>query len=271
LQFKARNFHENFVPALLILSLLVALGGQLAHWTWVFLAPAPPPTQIGSQTTDLAQASQSIVNAQLFGQSSQQNTVLAAETELNIRLKGVFAAVGRNPSYAIVNIGDKNDVSVSIGTEIQPGVKLHSVHPQYIVVSQEGVLKRVNLDQKQTQNLTSQPGTAKLGISPLGYNAYGISRASLRAAVQSNDPGLKLGRISAAPGGGVLVLDAANGSVAAMLGLQSGDVLRQINGQFIAAPADLSRMIQQFQQVSQIQLELMRGGKVMQLRYSVQQ
>ena len=166
------------MPTLLLLSLLLALGAQLAHWTWVFLAPRPSVTQTLGATTDLTQAGQTIVSAQLFGQNSHQNTVLAAETELNIRLKGVFAAVGRNPSYAIVNTGDKNDLSVPIGTEIQPGIKLQAVHPQYIVVSQEGILKRVNLDQKGGQILAGQPGSGKLGISTLGYNSYGISRAS---------------------------------------------------------------------------------------------
>ena len=271
MQQKSPPIREHLLPKLLILTLLVALGTQLAHWTWVFLTPSPLIAASKVQNQDLNLAVQSISSARIFGKNEQKSVLLTADTTLNIHLKGVFAENAPYPSYAILNTGGKNDISVPIGAEILPGIKLKSVFPQHIVVSQDGLLKRINLESKNAQNANSPAGNARLGISTLGYNAYSISRASLTAALQAEDPSLKLGKISAAPGGGVLVMDAVNGSIAAMLGLQSGDILRQINGQFIAAPADLSRMIQQFQQASQIQLELMRAGKVIQLRYSVQQ
>jgi general secretion pathway protein C len=280
LHHKARQYFLRFAPGLALLVMLLALGAQLAHWTWALFAPSAPIATASPAQTDLAGAGSGIASAHLFGVSSQP---LAAPSHdgagLNIQLKGVFASVGRRPSYAIVNSGGKTDLTVRAGDEIQPGIILKSVYPRHVVLSREGVLLRIDLAQKDAGLSPQQPGATRLGISPIGYNAYRISRSDLSAALQPQNadahnpanPGLNLGKLGAAPSGGVQVMEAASGSLAEKLGLQPGDVLRQINGQYVSTLADLSRIYQQLQQASQIQLELVRSGKPMQLRYTVQQ
>lgn len=249
-----------------MLVLIVVLGWQLAHWTWVFLTPRPANPVLSAAPTDAEVAAHTISMAHLFGRATPAIGAVNSDSAApNIHLRGVFAAIGQFPSYAIVNNGAKTDQILRIGDEIQPGMTLKSVYPQYIVVIHEGVAKRVNLEQKNLEP------ALPLGISPLGYNAYSISRNDLSAALRADDSGIKLGKLSTAAGGGLLVTEASSGSLAEKLGLQAGDVLRQINGQSISAPADLSRLYQQFKQASQIQLELMRSGKSLQLRYTVQQ
>lgn len=249
--------------------LMIALGAQLAHWTWVLYAPRQDSAAAQAAQADAATAGQIIAAAHLFGHSTQPVPAhLSDGADLNIRLKGVFAALGRIPGYAIINTGGKGDLAVRAGDEMQPGIRLQSVHSQYIVVDRDGALQRINLEQKQPPG---QLGAARLGISSVGYNAYSISRSDLSAALQAPDTSTNLGKLSNAPGGGLQVMEASNGSIAEKLGLQAGDVLRQINGQYVSSSADLSRMYQQLQQVSQIQLELVRSGKTIQLRYTVQQ
>lgn len=269
LQNKSRQYFLRLAPRLALLLLVIALGAQLAHWTWAFAAPrqdraAPPAPQV-----DLAASGRIIAAAHLFGHSTQPVATLDSDgADLNIRLKGVFAALGRIPSFAIINTGAKDDLAVRAGDEVQPGLKLQSVHSQYIVVNRDGALQRINLEQKPSQG---QLGATRIGISSVGYNAYRVSRSDLTAALQAQNASINLGKLSTAPGGGLQVTEASSGSMAEKLGLQAGDVLRQINGQYVSSTADLSRMYQQLQQVSQIQLELVRSGKPIQLRYTVQQ
>lgn len=252
-----------------MLALVIVLGAQLAHWTWVFFAPRQANSVITTLPTDVETAARTITTAHLFGNAAPSADMLSGDSTVsNIQLKGVFAGNGQTPSYAIVNSGGKTDQTVRVGEEIQPGMKLQSVFPRHIIVNHEGVGKRVELGPRGNNQT---PVGAGLGISPVGYNAYRVSRSDLSAALQANTTGIKLGQFSATSGGGLLVTDASIGSVAEKLGLQSGDVVRLINGQAVSSMADVSRLYQQFKQVSQIQLDLIRSGKPVQLRYSVQQ
>jgi general secretion pathway protein C len=276
LQNNSRQFFLRFAPRLALLLLVVALGAQLAHWTWVLFAPRQGSAAVQAAPADVAAAGRIIAATHLFGHSTQPVAALDRDgAALNIRLKGVFAARGRSPSFAIINTGAKGDLAVRAGDEVQPGLKLQSVHSQYIVVNHDGALQRINLEQKDRTQAPSQLGATRLGISSVGYNAYSISRSDLTAALQgqdfNNNASINLGKLGTAPGGGLQVMEASSGSIAEKLGLQAGDVLRQINGQYVSSSADLSRMYQQLQQVSQIQLELVRSGKPIQLRYTVQQ
>ena len=249
--------------------LIIVLGAQLAHWTWVFFTPRQANLVSTTPPTDVEAAARAITAAHLFGSAAPSTGTLSSDSSVsNIHLKGVFAGNGQTPSYAIVNNGAKTDQTVRVGEEIQPGMKLRSVFPRHIIVNHEGVGKRVDLGQKAGDQT---PGVAQLGISPIAYNAYRVSRSDLSAALQANNTGIKLGQFSATSGGGLLVTDASSGSVAEKLGLQPGDVLRLINGQAVSSAADVSRLYQQFKQASQIQLDLTRSGKPVQLRYSVQQ
>lgn len=268
LQNKSRNYFSRLAPGLALLLLVVALGAQLAHWTWVLFAPRQDSPVAQTSLADIAEAGRIIAAAHLFGHSSQPTRAPSSDADLSIRLKGVFAARGRIPSFAIVNTGAKSDIAVRAGDEVQPGLKLQSVHSQYIVVSHEGTLQRINLEQKGTPKASGQLAATSLGIRTVGYNAYSISRNDLTAAIQNQSA---TGKLGTAPGGGLQVLEASSGSIAEKLGLQAGDVLRQINGQYVGSQADLSRLYPHLQQAPQIQLELVRSGKPLQLRYTVQQ
>ena len=269
MQNQPRQFFLRYGPAVPVLVLIIVLGAQLAHWTWVFFTPRQANSVIATTPTDVEVAVRVITAAHLFGSAAPSIGVPNSDSLVsNIQLKGVFAGNGQTPSYAIVNSGAKTDQTVRVGEEIQPGMKLKSVFPRHIIVNHEGVAKRVDLGQKGGDQ--TPPGVTQLGISPVGYNVYRVSRSDLSAALQANNAGIKLGQFSATSGGGLLVTDASGGSVAEKLGLQPGDVLRLINGQAVSSAADLSRLYQQFKQVSQIQLDLTRSGKPMQLRYSVQ-
>lgn len=271
LQIKARQLLLRFAPGLPLLALMIVLATQLAHWTWTFITPnrdTPSPSVV---QTDAAAAARMIISEHLFGYADQTANPASSDASLNIRLSGVFATRGRSASYAIVNTGAKTDQTVRVGDEIQPGVTLQAVHPASITVNHAGLTKRISLVQKDPEQLLTQATPATLGIRSLGYNAYSVSRNNLTTVLQNGNANIRLGQLTSASGGGMLVTDAPTGSLTKELGLQTGDLLRNINGQAVSSTADLASIYQRFKQASQVQLDITRAGKLIQLRYTVQQ
>ena len=112
-----QQIFDRYAPGLLMLMLIAALGGVLAHWTWVFLAPRQDGSAAPPVPADTRAVADAIVGAHLFGQATVRTSGAGTDTisTLAIRLTGVFAAIGNLPGFAIVNTGVKVGRSVSTG------------------------------------------------------------------------------------------------------------------------------------------------------------
>lgn len=265
--------------AIATLLLLVLLAWLLVNWTWLFLQPREVVAPAAGAVVNADTARDRIINAHLFGMSGERKNVEVAQvTNLNLKLKGVFAYSQGTPAFAIVNTGGKNDEGFKTGDEIQPGVMLDAVHPTYILIQRGGVLERVNLEERpggtgaSTGTPRVQPRTQfNLKAPALGPGNYNLSRSELQHSLQDPRQLANLGRVDANPGGGVLVQEVPPGSLAERLGLQPGDVVRNVNGSAINSPADLGKLYQQIGQAAQVRVEGSRGGKPLNLTYNVQQ
>lgn len=268
---KTQSLWQRHAPGLPVLLLLIVLAAQLAHWTWVLIAPSQVLHSAVAAQTNIESAARLISSQHLFGTAQSSSLISNDDSLSNIRLKGVFAALKQQHSYAILNTGAKTDQIARIGDEIQTGVTLKNVYPLYIVIAHDGTLKRVNLPQSASVATSIQAETAQTGIRSVGYNDFSISRDILSAALQNNDQHIKLGKITPATGGGILVTEASSGSIAEKLGLQAGDILYKVNNHPVSTMTELSGVYQKFKQAPQVQLDLTRAGKPLQLRYTVQQ
>lgn len=133
------------------LVLIVLLAWQLAHWTWLFLAPrlplAAPAVRAELNSEVLLET---IRAARLFsGGASENLSASAATTPLNIKLKGVFAASGKRPAMAIIDTGEKSNSAFSIGDTVLPDVVLEEVHAHHVILKRGGMRERLALEQKQ--------------------------------------------------------------------------------------------------------------------------
>lgn len=136
-------------PLVASFGLFLALCVSVAYWAMQFSKPplrsvaAPPP------------ATQPVVNldaaAGLFGGRS---TVAVAS---NFQLKGVVVSGNPALSIAILAADGKPAQAVKANAEVVPGVTVKEVHQRYVLLSEGGVAKRVDLpeDAKNASNTNS--------------------------------------------------------------------------------------------------------------------
>ena len=117
--------------------LFIALCVSAAYWAMQLFKPplrpvvAPPQTVQSAPRLDAAAA--------LFG----GRTAIAVAS--NFQLKGVVVAGNAAESIAILAAGGKPAQVVKTNEEVAPGVKVTEVHPRYVLLSERGVVKRVEL------------------------------------------------------------------------------------------------------------------------------
>ena len=254
--------------------LVIALGWQLAWWTWHFITPSlrnAMPAALVSAAPDIN------LGRQLFGDAGTLASVATSGPQTGIRLKGVFAVDGKTLSAAVLNIGGR-DLAVKMGQELATGLTLTEVHKDYVIVSRSGLRERIELDRydnrsgKQLAAANAAPAVEfRLNVASTGSNAYSLSRQELNSVLQ--DPRQQVffnGRLSAAANGGVRVDDVPNGSLLDKIGLKTGDIITGINGQPVNSQGDLVRLYTQFGTLVSIRAEVRRGSAPVMLSYTIQ-
>lgn len=123
------------VPLLLSLIGVIVLAASIAYWFLQLYQPpqrpiaAVPVAQMPDPAIDAA--------ATLFGGQ------VAVASATNYQLTGVVAD-GRN-SVAIIVADGSPPKALKVGKEVSPGVTLAEVYPRYVMLSDGGVKKRVDL------------------------------------------------------------------------------------------------------------------------------
>lgn len=117
--------------------LFIALCASAAYWAMQWFKPpvravaAPPPAAQPAPRLDAA--------AGLLGGHS---TIVAAS---NFQLTGVVVAGNPADSIAILAVDGKPSKSVKTNAQVKPGVTVKEVQRGFVLLSEEGVIKRVEL------------------------------------------------------------------------------------------------------------------------------
>ncbi|MQA38670.1 type II secretion system protein N [Rugamonas aquatica] len=124
------------LPLVVTVLAVVLLSASLAYWGLQLFKPqqraiAAPPLQVAAPLNIEAAKG-------LFG---GQITVAAVS---NYQLRGVIAARGED-SAAIIVVDGQPPLALGVGREVVPGVTVKEVHAKYVVLSEGGALKRVEL------------------------------------------------------------------------------------------------------------------------------
>lgn len=200
----------------------------------------------------------------LFGDEGASAATAAHAS--GIRLRGVYAVDGKALSAAVVNTGGKRDIAVRLGEEIEKGVTLAAVEPDYVEISRSGVRERIELDRRIVAPGRGGPASTargfRLNIANTGPNSFSLSRSELNTTLQDPNQLAFTGRIGTGAGGGVRIDSAPTGSLPQKLGLAEGDVIRSLNGQPVNSAGDLARLYGQFGTLSSLRAEVLRGGQI---------
>jgi general secretion pathway protein C len=126
------------LPLITTVAAVAALSASLAYWGLQLFKPQQRPIA----AAPMAPAPEpSIAAAQgLFGGQ------VAAAVASNYQLKGVVAARnGGSDSAAIVSIDNKAPIAAGVGKEVAPGVIVKEVHDRYVLLADNGAVKRIDL------------------------------------------------------------------------------------------------------------------------------
>jgi general secretion pathway protein C len=154
------------LPVFVSFVMFIALCMSATYWaTTLFKAPArpiaaPPPAR--HVEVNLAAASS------LFG-----GRAASAAVASNFQLKGVVVADKPEDSVAILSADGKPPQSVALNMEVMPGVTVKEVHAKYVLLSDGGVTKRVELPETQqlhvdqVTNEEPPPATTPMTMAPM--------------------------------------------------------------------------------------------------------
>lgn len=269
-----RQFFHVRWASLLSGGLVVLLCWLLAQWTWLVLTPKAKRMPVENAPLSAPAAADAIFASHLFGRAPGESSApeLQPAAFSNLKLRGVFAAIGSLPAFAILSVDGKPDQPVKVGAEIASGVVLVAVYADRVEVRRKGVVERINLETKAAgSNVVSRDADFRLNVQSRVPGSYSFSRNELNQALQDPKQLANLGKfVTRAGWKGLIVEDVPRGSLAEKLGLQQNDVVTQLNGQPVASNEDIGRFYQQLNQTGQVRLIGLRGGKALMLNYSIQ-
>ena len=229
--------------------LIIACAWLLVEITWMFFPQGEPSTMpVAQRTKPLTnnQAQQNnfkqLTSANVFGVSEKaalQQQSKAPETKLNLTLKGVLATSPMEMASAIIAQGKNGKEDIyGIGDKMPGGVTIKEIHPEYVVLERSGRLETLKLQkvsgvdgfgsggksnlQSGRSNRYSQgsPAAALKDIrSNIMKNPTSFGEYALPVVVKENGKQI-----------GYRLKPQQKGEMLSELGIESGDVITQING-----------------------------------------
>ena len=170
------------LPLLLSLLGVILLAASLAYWILQLYQPpqrpiaAVPHTSMPDPSIDAA--------ATLFGGQ------IATASATNYQLTGIVSA-GRE-SVAIIVAEGSPPKALRVGKELVPGITLAEVHPRYVMLSDGGVMKRLDLA------ADSKPAAA-MGGPGAAANSAGAMPATLAPGATVPEPPMSPGAVQQQP------------------------------------------------------------------------
>ncbi|HEX7635266.1 MAG TPA: type II secretion system protein N [Noviherbaspirillum sp.] len=173
------------LPLIVSFLLFIALCASIAYWALQLFKPplrpvaAPPRVARADVAPDAA--------AVLFG--GRPGKVAVAS---NYQLKGIIMSGAAGDSVAILSADGKPAQAIRVGMEVTPSVNVKEVHREYVLLSEGGVIRRVDLPEsaKMQVNIASAAPVA---------NQRPVMPGSPPARTQPSPPPAQTGQTPAAP------------------------------------------------------------------------
>jgi len=278
--------YNKRLAAIVSLLLIIACAYLFVEMTWMFLPQdeenAVPLQQSKKSAADM-QAQQNnfrqLTSANIFGVSKKavsQKQTKAPETKLNLTLKGVLAAKPMERASAIIAQGKSGKEDIySVGDRVPGGVLIKEIHPEYVVLERNGQLETLKLQKisgvagfestresrgagRRSSNLS--PGAALKEIrgdilkNPTSFGDY-----ALPVLVKENGKQI-----------GYRLKPQKKGELLSELGIQSNDVITEINGVKLDKPENGISALRKLSTAKNLNIVVKRNGAEVPLNITLQ-
>jgi general secretion pathway protein C len=150
---------SHTVPQVVMVVLVIAIAWQLVQFTWLLLdrgpqpqtAVMPPPMNIAPVRSGVD--IQAIVNAHLFdvpALAAPADAANAPPTQANLVLSAVFASEDPAKGLAIIGESAQSAKVFAVGGAVQPGVRLHAVYIDRVILDRNGSLEALSLPKRNS-------------------------------------------------------------------------------------------------------------------------
>lgn len=246
---------RRLVEAALGLILLIQVG----RLVWLFLAPAPAVQMAEAapaQPVDMGVLTRFDAFFRTGAASSLAGASGAEASQL--RLFGVRAG-GEGGGSAIIGLADGRQLSVGVGEEVEPGLVLREVGPDFVTLARGQSLSRLTFTETPTGAAPPPPPpSTDQVVTPSPAASAGavvdpqrlMAQASLRPRIQ----GLGVN--------GFTVSSAGNASELRAAGLQAGDVILSVNGTALNSPQAIGALRGQLADAPSAELQYERNGEM---------
>ncbi|MEJ2143273.1 MAG: type II secretion system protein GspC [Gammaproteobacteria bacterium] len=264
---------------------IILLAMSLAQLSWrVFSVDAnnnakrsAPAQKITSRDEAAARLS-NISELHLFGKTEvaikTDTPIVAPETRLQLKLKGVFASSNPERAYAIISDSKNQDKSYRLGSKIVGGAILHAVYPDRVILKRNGRLETLRLSTsydksgmktsiKKSKRISRTPGKVIQAPPKLKKLKQTLLEDPQQIWQQVRiSPVLKDGSIKG------YMVEHKDKQLMRSLNLQKGDVITAVNGKPLSDPASLYGLMNQLktQQSLNVTIERNNQEQTIQLR-----
>jgi general secretion pathway protein C len=270
---------NRFLPPLVSLLLVILIGWQLAGVLWMLMpgsavggavsAPDSLPQNTSASRTSIDVAA--IANSHIFGMAdaeAETPTIISAPDDdladtrlVNLVLNGTVASEIRNYSVAIISDGGKDQEVYIIGDSVGNNAHLHAIYADRVVLNENGMLTNLKLPRefkdapagstRRTTSSTRQPSNNTNSIQAVVTKNLSKLTDVIRPTpyrVQGQQVGFR-------------VYPGRDRKQFAALGLQPGDIIRDIDGQSLTDASQAMQVFQSLGTADQVTVTIDRNGQ----------
>lgn len=269
---------------LVALLLGVWLLYRMAVLVWQ-VVPEPELAEMPSGVTAIATTAPSstktrldvakLVNWHLFGAASSEpanNTsgpIDAPDTRLNLVLRGVLSSDEPDGARAIIAEPNGNENFFRVGSALPGGAELKEIYADRIILMRAGRHETLRLPREAMEGAVSAPGRADAGSAGAG-ELLGEYRDKMADNPQAL---MELARpvpyTDANGFAGFRLFPGSKPALFARMGLQPGDVVKEVNGVLLDNPMKGAEVMQQLRDSQQLSLRIQRGGQEISLAVDI--
>lgn len=233
-------------------------------------APAPTPANNKRQRVDISE----VVNWHLFGAANVAPTAAssgpidAPETRLNLVLRGVLSSHDPEHARAIIAEPNGNENFFRIGSALPGGAELKEIYADRIILLRAGRHETLRLPKDDIEGASVTPTRAEAAATEpvaVSGNAGALLRQYREQMASNPQSLLDLARpipFNDANGfAGFRLFPGNNPALFAQLGLQPGDLVKEVNGIVLDNPMRGAEVMQGLRESSQLSMRILRAGQ----------